>query len=815
MDDLLGEFVAETREMLSELTGQLIVWEQEPHRRDVLDAIFRFVHTVKGSSDFLGLPRLSMLADSVEEILNNARNGKIIPDAPAVTTILQSVDQIVQIVNSLETEGEAPGDEAALIAALDYHCERLTHPTESAEIWGAQADQHESAPETIISDATIAPKMELDIAETLLVGSKLADKTMPVSVALLEQVMEDIADLSQLQNAFSAGLKGYDFDYRTKAQLDQIRKLSDHLREQLSRMRALQIEKLLRPLERVVRDIGLELGKKAILKIETNGVEVDRDIVAAMREPIFHLVRNAIDHGIEKPDERLANGKPEQGIITIRTRQSGNQLVLEMKDDGRGIDLEKLKAKAVGSVLTEQDWNAMSEADKFGLIFMPGLSTADQVSRISGRGVGMDAVKNVMEGMGGAVDVRSIAGQGTTMTTTLPLTLSLLSVLNISAGNQTFGLPVNSIVEILPMHSRHVVQHDFAGKIVFEIRGEYLAQTSLSEQFGLTEKGVGFNDCELIIIQPPIGPKFVLLVDSLQDTEDLAIRPCAPAVAANGCFIGMAQCANGLPVLILDVAGVSPAEQVQEGDYAAIVKSQQNASQNIETEYEEQVSLLIFEDMYSRKMAIRTAIVDRTESVHPSDVIDIDGRQFVQIDDRIIPLVSRAPDAISHSFSLIIISNGRQDVAVPALTLFECGFVSGKRVVAKDAEYEFLLFCEGEAIAVLNAASMFEYDRTISVGQRPACYLAELEDQSWARNVLAPLLSVAGYSYSFDKTNKPDNAITFVGEGHGDTEAEARERYVIVTESGSTAKVRDEQLSAVKFDQAAIVGLLDKLAGAA
>ena len=425
VDDLLTDFIAETRETLEALAGEIVAWEADPEDRARLDSIFRFVHTVKGSCGFLDLPRLQRLSHSAEDVLAEVRSGTRTPDAALVSAVLAIIDRIGELTDALEANEELPeGEDEFLIAAL-VHNAAAAAAAETSAI--AKVNVMPAAPPT-----------------------RGVSRSIRLPVELLDRLMAGVSDMVLARNELARLLRTGETSSSAEVAFERLSLCVGEMRDAITRTRMSRIEGLFAALPRVVRDLAGELGKTVKLEVDGGDVELDREMIEMIRDPLTHIVRNALDHGIEKPEERKAVGKPEAGRLRIGARQSANQILIEVSDDGRGIDADRVVRKAIGAgLVTAEQAAAMSWSRKLELIFEPGLSTAEKVTGVSGRGVGMDVVRANIERIGGTVDIESTPGQGLRLSLRVPLTLTIIPALTVSAGGTHFAIPRSAIDELV------------------------------------------------------------------------------------------------------------------------------------------------------------------------------------------------------------------------------------------------------------------------------------------------------------------------------------------------------------------------------
>src|SRR5690348_4252574 len=402
MDDLIADFVAECREMLEALGGEIVAWEAQPDDRARLDSIFRFVHTVKGNCGFFEFPRLEALSHAAEDALADVRAGRRVPDAHLVSAVLAIIDRIAEMIAAIEAGEDMPaGDDSSLIAAL--------------------APGAEAAAAPVVAHAEGQGK------------ASAAPRTIRLSVELLDRVMSTVSDMVLARNELARRLRESSADVSVDGAFERLSAIIAEMRDAITRTRMQRIENLFVGLPRMVRDLSAELGKQVLVDVEGGDVELDREMIEMIRDPLTHIIRNAVDHGIEKPADRLKARKREIGLLAVSARQSGNQILIDIQDDGRGIDGGKLVEKAIANgVISKSDAAELDPRAQLALIFEAGLSTAKEVTAISGRGVGMDVVRSNIERIGGIVEVDSKPGEGTRMTLRVPLTLTIIPALTVS-----------------------------------------------------------------------------------------------------------------------------------------------------------------------------------------------------------------------------------------------------------------------------------------------------------------------------------------------------------------------------------------------
>src|SRR5437764_1351285 len=454
-----------------------------------------------------------------------------------------------------------------------------------------------------------------------------APRTIRLSVELLDRVMSTVSDMVLARNELARRLRESETDVPVDGAFERLSSIIADMRDAITRTRMQRIENLFVGLPRLVPDLDSELGKQVLVDIEGGDVELDREMIEMIRDPLTHIIRNAVDHGIETPAERLKVGKREIGVLSVSARQSGNQILIDIHDDGGGIDAKQLVDKAVANgVVTKDEAAQLSPRDRLALIFEAGLSTAKEVTAISGRGVGMDVVRSNVERIGGIVEVDSKPGEGTRMTLRVPLTLTIIPALTVSIAGQHFAIPRSAIEEIVRANGESVTLEHLGGAGVATIRGRRVPEVSLATVLGLDSQ-VDELDRTLVVLRPAGGDVYALSVDRIHDHEELVVKPAAPAVMATGRYAGTTLADDGSPILLFDPAGIAAVGgvklEVQERT-ARIAEGPASAASKA-------TPVLLFRGTDGGRRAVRLAVVDRIEEVPISAVKKASGQLRVQV----------------------------------------------------------------------------------------------------------------------------------------------------------------------------------------
>jgi two-component system chemotaxis sensor kinase CheA len=791
MDDLLEDFIAETRETLETLTSQLVQWEQNPEDRTLIDSVFRFVHTVKGSCGFLDLPRLLRLSHAAEDVLSSARDGRLLASTGLVSATLAVIDRIAVLTDALETGGAVFDDDSDLIDTMLAFV-----PQENV---GFETSDNGQSLNEFIDDIEHEER-----------AAKGKSRSVRVSLTLLDKLMSGVSDMVLARNEVSRQLRKAGLNSEIEHSFGRLSASVAEMRDAVGMMRMQNIDRLFSSLPRLLRDISIELDKEIDLRIDGSEVEVDREMVEALRDPLTHILRNAADHGIETADERRAAGKDPVGHIRIVARQSGNQILIEIIDDGRGINIEKLGTRAVASKLvTAAEWQKLSERAQLNTIFTPGLSTADHVTSISGRGVGMDVVRTNLQAIGGSIELENCEGHGLKMTLRLPLTLSIIAGLSVRAGEQIFGISRSSVVEILSSSNANVKIEELGGRQIASIRGERYPFAALDEVLEIASADGGTAENKtFIVMRPAIGSTFVLAVASVIDNEELVVKPGAPLVMSTGLFAGTSLPDNGRPMLLLDASGLAAAIGVE-------MIEQADEGRRLDTDIVETIrnrpSALLYIANDGRKRAIRLSTIDRMEDVDAAQIQFIGGKMRVAVEGGLFDVcdIDSAPEA--GLVKMLRLTDGQSIkylVVEDVLDIFpiEGGIVAS----AKPELHEGIIQAFGEQVELMNAFHYFE-GLDIRSGERgvaPLCYIDCDEDSNWERSILAPLLSASGYDVSFDPNDQTDAAVVLHRDMARVSESAADPRALHLRDS---SHVVDQTMPSIyRYDRVGLISAIEQ-----
>ena len=778
MEDLINEFIAETREMLEALGGEIVAWESAPNDRARLDEIFRFVHTVKGNCGFFDLPRLEMLSHAAEGVLAEVRSGERAADHRLVSAVLAIIDRIGELVQALETgESISSADDAQLIDALK-------------------------------SSPSAADPEQSGSGGAILEGRK-AVRSIRLSIDLLDRMMSGVSDMVLARNELSRRLREAPTDMAVEAAFGRVSACIAEMRDSITRTRMQRIDNLFVTLPRMVRDLSAELGKQVSLEVDGGDVELDREMIEMIRDPLTHIVRNAIDHGIEPASERAAAGKSPVGTLRVCARQSGNQILIEISDDGHGIDGDKLVKKAISNnVITEQQAERLTTSQKTALIFEAGLSTASKVTSISGRGVGMDVVRANIERIGGIVDVDSKLGKGVRLTLRVPLTLTIIPALTVSAGGQTFAIPRSAIEEIVRSKNDMVEVEALGGSHVASIRGKRIPLTWLADVLGVEHKASP-SEQSFIVLKPAGGDVYALGIDFVHDHEELVIKPAAPVVMATGLYAGTTLADDGSPILLLDPSGIAAR--------AGLLLDQNELSKlaakpEAPTRVQEGTEALLFRTIHGPMRVIPLAVVERIEDVHPDAIKLSAGRLRVAIGDEILPLAGCGNEVPERRIRILRLTDGTTEMAYGFADIADLVTLGGEiKPAAKPGEVSGVTLIGGEQVEILDTYWLFADCATAGDPSetKPVCALPAFDP--WMNTILRPIIEGAGYEVvGLSEAERADIVIT---NSDDEDVPDLETAQVVRIRSSAEARGKSDD-SIYRYDRTGLISALSRHAAA-
>ncbi len=659
--DVIREFVIESNENLARLDQEMVELEKSPQDPQLLAGIFRTIHTIKGTCGFLGFASLEGVTHLAENLLSQLRDGKRELSPDLVTLILEAVDVVKTVLLSIEaTGGEGTETYDELRKRLQIACALTPSGTPCAASFQA------------------APGAETAAAAK---GPSISDSSIRVDVGLLDKLMNLVGELVLARNQILQ-FNAQQEDSTLNATSQRLNLITTELQEGVMKTRMQPIGVVWNKLPRLVRDLATSFGKQIRLEMHGADTELDKTIIEAIKDPLTHIVRNCCDHGIEKPEVRVRNGKPAQGKLTLRAFHEGGQVNIEIADDGAGIDVQVVKNKAVqkGLIRIEQA-ERMTEREALALICLPGFSTAAEVTSVSGRGVGMDVVKTNIEKIGGVVDLVSRPGEGTTLKLKIPLTLAIIPGLVVTlmdrrsapresgGGGVRYVIPQVSLLELIRLEGdagkRQIERiHDTP---FYRRRGSLLPLVYLADVLQLG--GGGESNVVNIVVLQAEDRQFGLVVDGISDTQEIVVKPLGKQLKGLNCYAGATIMGDGHVALILDVSGIA--------QLSGVVRESRDkaASENQRREYtgSERQTFLLFRAGCFARLAVPLSLVARLEEIALSKIEHAGGRHVVQYRGRILPLASLAlimdPGAadtagLQDPAQVVVFSNGDHSMGI-------------------------------------------------------------------------------------------------------------------------------------------------------
>lgn len=709
-DEILREFLLETHENLALLDSDLVKLEINPAEKSTLAQVFRTFHSVKGTAGFMGLVKLQAVSHAAENLLSKLRAGEIIFNPSIATALLQVVDAIREILSNIEaTGGEGSADYAAVVAEVDRLRQSLSEtrpqpprpvmpaptietrielppPITVQEIGTQEFNSHESPSAELGFTLLSSPQANIETVERQ--TAPIGDATIRVDVGLLDKLMTLVGELVLARNQILQHSQTHE-DGGFLGAVQQLNLLTTDLQTSVMKTRMQPIGNVLSKFPRIVRDLSVACGKLVRVEIDGQETELDKTLIEAIRDPLTHLIRNAVDHGIEPPAIRKARGKPEEGRLKLVAFHEGGKVIVEISDDGGGIDETKVRDKALkAKLITPEVVARMSRQDLLRLIFVPGFSTAESVTQFSGRGVGMDVVRTNLERIGGTVDVESTPGQGTTIRTKIPLTLAIIPALIVASRGERYAIPQVSLLELVWLDAEHA-QHKIEwlhGVPVYRLRGKLLPLVFLDEQLQLSVTRKEGDELNIVVLQADERP-FGLVVEAIRDTEEIVVKPLQKQLKGISAFAGAAIMGDGRVALVLDPVGLAQRANVISGARGRALGEHDYSTGTAEIESH---ALLLFAPTGGGRMAVPLAHVARLEEFPRSRLESLGERLVVQYRGEILTLLD-----VSAELGTFAVQPSSLDAAAVAPT----DLVS---VVVYDAGAERIGLIVGTIIDIVN-----------------------------------------------------------------------------------------------------------------
>ncbi|WP_321476868.1 chemotaxis protein CheW [uncultured Paludibaculum sp.] len=770
-DEVIREFLIESNENLARLDNEIVELERRPKDIELLGSIFRTFHTIKGTCGFLEYSRLESVTHAAENLLSKLRAGELDADGKIISLILEVIDAVRSILSLIETtgtEGEVTYDElsdrlkkAAL--APEIAPEVAPSPAPVAAATPPPAVRAEAPTPVAVDPTPSQPDSAPEAAEPVSAAaesaehySSVSDSAIRVDVVLLDKLMNLVGELVLARNQVLQYNTQID-DASLNSTSQRLNLITTELQEGVMKTRMQPIGVVWNKLPRVVRDIAYALGKQIRLEMDGTSTELDKTIIEAIKDPLTHLVRNCCDHGVEHPTVRVAAGKKPAGTIFLRAYHEGGHVNIEISDDGAGIDLSRLKQKALErGILRPEQVEQVSDREAMNLIFHPGFSTAEQVTKVSGRGVGMDVVRSNIEKIGGLVDVSSRVGLGTTVRLKIPLTLAIIPGLVVTSGGERFVIPQVNLLELIRLEGEAGGKQieRIHGTRVYRRREQLLPIAYLNEVLQLPTPAD--QEAVNIVVLQAEDRQFGLVVDGISDTQEIVVKPLSKQLKGLTAYAGATIMGDGRVVLILDVVGIGQRSGVLTGT----AEQNRGESRQKQSAAESQLKrLVLFSAGSLDRLAVPLALVARLEEFHASSLENAGGHKVIQYRDTILPLVSLAsilePERMDDSYSrdpvqAIVFSDRDRSVGIVVDQILDIvedpasiQHRGGRRGLLGSATVGGKVTDFLDLHAVLQAARIDWFEESQPVDSAATVLLAD--GSAFSRSILRSDLETAGY----------------------------------------------------------------------
>ncbi len=749
VNEMVREYLLEGFEEISRITDGLTKLEQDPSNSEIINSVYRSMHTIKGASAFLQFSEIESFTHFVENLLDELRNEtlKVTPDI--IDILLKAVDHITAALNQVELSGsdegcaneafintvkktlsggvdeastasEAPGPDSSLVETSGT-LDELKAELEKVDIQSVESTASQDLPGVAELNKSFAPtvgdgKGEVEEAMTKHQESSISDSVIKVHVNLLDKMMNVVGELVLNRNQILQHSSLSDSPELVRL-ANELNNITSELQTDIMATRMQPIGSVLGKFERLVRDLSRATGKKVALKLEGQDTELDRTIIEAIKDPLTHLVRNSLDHGIEPPEQRAASGKDPLGILLVKAYHEGGQVTIEIRDDGSGLSSEKILAKALEKgLVTEEKASEMSENQIHHLVFTPGFSTAEKVTNISGRGVGMDVVKTNIEKIGGQVDVSSVQGEGTTFKLKIPLTLAIIPALVVRANGEPFAIPQINLVELVRMDPSNSNQIEKVGSAEFlRLRGKLLPVLRLNKILGYQESLEKKSEDLNVVILNAEGMVYGLVVDEIQDTQEIVVKPLGQHLKDLNVYAGATIMGDGDVALILDAMGLVQGH-TKDSD---IGKERDNEiSGEASIGFHEGQEMILFSLNSSATFGVPLVLVNRLEEFKRDQVELVGQRPVVQYRNTVMPIINlnsslnlEGEQNLNEAFSVLVIKNRNKYFGLMVNTVLDIQVSESSELDSNHGQQKGILgsaFVGGATVSVIDIFKVIE-----------------------------------------------------------------------------------------------------------
>ena len=639
-DEILAEFILEAREIIDRLDGDFVRLEENPSDQALVGNIFRGLHTLKGSSGFFSLKRLEKLSHAGESLLGKIRAGQAELDFDKSTRLLEMNDILRSIIEGVEANHVEPeGDDQELIAVLLGMGPEVVKQTDQTI---SRPVPNKAPEESSKNEPQSLPEIQMEYSESseaVAVNAPGQDVVVPVKVnpEVLDKLMNIASEMVLARNRLLP-FSQQSTDKLFTSAVRSIDLLTLELQERMMKMRMQPIYHIWDKFPRLVRDVSAECGKKVRLLQEGSETELDRILLDSIRDPLIHLIRNSIDHSIEAPEIRLEKGKSELAYLVLRAAHQNGTVIVEVIDDGAGVDYERVRQRAISrGLISVEKAHSLNHKELIDLIFLPGFSTRDTITNLSGRGVGMDVVKNNIENIGGSIEITSVPNEGTHVRLKIPLTLAILPTLFIRCAEEIFLIPQNRILELVrfaPNQPNNGIE-DFYGTPTFRLRDKLIPLLFLNEQLNLSASPLKPKQKLFIAVLNFNGTLFGLVVEEVLNIQDIVIKPLGELLRDMSNFAGATIMGNGEVALILDIDGIARKSGLVERLQAIPIRQEELYVPAVE----EMISVLLFEIPGLNKIALPLDSIDHIIKLDPSQIQQNGNREVVYFNEQLMDLV--------------------------------------------------------------------------------------------------------------------------------------------------------------------------------
>ena len=796
MDDLVAEFITETSESLAQLDSELVTLEQNPNDTEILGNIFRLVHTIKGTCGFLGLPRLETVAHAGENVLGKVRDKEIAVTPTTISIILCALDRIKEIMEHLSEHMKEPeGDDKELTSRLNAYADsngttdKAEETTASVAPTLAELDAMFEKTDTASSASTPKENTFIEIKEEkvdtpsatvpavaqqenvmlapdaqdeavrlgLALGkqedsSKMSNQSIRVNLTVLENLMQMVGELVLTRNQLLQLSRNKDNDEFTTP-LQHLSYITSELQEGVMKTRMQPIGNAWAKFPRLIRDLSIELNKTIELKMVGSETELDRQLLEMIKDPLTHMVRNSCDHGLEGVQERKEAGKSAKGTVTLSAYHEGGHIIIEINDDGRGIKAEMIGEKAVEKgIATAEEVAGMTDNQIIQFIFKPGFSTAEQVTSVSGRGVGMDVVRTNIEKIGGTVELHSKVGQGSRFHIKIPLTLAIVSVLIVETCGQRFAIPQINVEELVKTGEDVGHQVEMINRSpVLRLRDRLLPLICLSHLLDMKNASDTHYDDAFIVVCKVGGSEFGLILDAIHDTEEIVVKPVSQCLQHIPVYSGNTVLGDGSVIMILDPNGIARTTEAE-------LESTNNAAKQLheaQAQQRELVKFLLFRTADKAPKAVALELVSRLEEIDASIIEYSHGKPVVQYRKNLMQLTTLdgQPMPESGTYQVIVFQYDSKTVGLVVNDIADIESAEPYVTLSSDEDlYHGSIVINNVTTDVVDVGALLSgiLQKSVSmkkfVDDQPcAARVLLVEDSMFFRNLTVPFLSEVGF----------------------------------------------------------------------